>query len=348
MTLLNVFRGDAFSAQTLTAGVDRVPYKPQGIGAMNLFTPKPILTKDVVIEDRNGTLTVIPTSERGTTGTQRVTERRNARFLTTPRLRHEDTIRGDELQDVRAFGEEAQLVEAASEISRRISGPTGLQASMELTWERHRLGALNGLVIDADGSTIYDFYSVFGLTRPTTIFFDLGRTTATGQTAGNLRKVCNGVVRGILRSAQGMAVGTGVAALCGDGFWDDLIAHPDVERTYLNQAEASELRQGTAFGQVEFGGITWMNYRGTDDNSTVAVPSDNCRFFPTQAPEVFQVAYSPGETLSGTNQRGRPLYINRVFDTRDDPEWVKFELSSYPLHMCVRPEVLRTGSRAAS
>lgn len=347
MSIIDAFRGDAFSAQTLTAAVERTPFNPTGVGQLGLFTPKPVATVEVAVEFRNGSLVVIPTSKRGSPGKERETERRTITYLETPRLRHSDTITGNEMQSVRAFGQENLLVNLEQEVARRVSGPTGLQASMEMTWEYHRLGALNGLVLDADGGTLYDFFSIFGLARPAEIDFDLDDATPE---PGELRRKCNETVRSIIRSAKGMATGPLVGALCGDEFFDKLITHPEVRETYLAQEEASDLRTSTdlaAFGSFNFGGIRWMNYRGTDDNTTVAVPSAKTRLFPMQAPEVFQVAFAPGETLDTVNKPGLPLYMNRVFDNRDEPEWVRFEASSYPLHMCVRPEVLRTGKISA-
>jgi Phage major capsid protein E len=47
--------------------------------------------------------------------------------------------------------------------------------------------------------------------------------------------------------------------MCGDNFWDALVTHPDVTKTYYNRAAAQELRQGTAFEAMRFGGIDWLN-----------------------------------------------------------------------------------------
>ena len=36
------------------------------------------------------------------------------------------------------------------------------------------------------------------------------------------------------------------------------------------------------------------------------------------------------------------MYVQPIFD-RDRNEWWRMEASSYPLHICVRPEVLYSG-----
>jgi hypothetical protein len=43
---------------------------------------------------------------------------------------------------------------------------------------------------------------------------------------------------------------------------------------------------------LNYGGITFVNYRGTDDGTTVGVDTNKCKFFPANAPGVFECAYS--------------------------------------------------------
>ncbi len=69
------------------------------------------------------------------------------------------------------------------------------------------------------------------------------------------------------RAAQGAWVEgrTRAVALCGDAFFDALISNPEVRSTYLNWMQAQELRQNLAFEVFNWGGIDWINYRGSDD-----------------------------------------------------------------------------------
>ena len=114
-------------------------------------------------------------------------------------------------------------------------------------------------------------------------------------------------------------------------------------KTYFNWEAAKELRKGTAFEAMEFGGISWFNYRGSNDLTTVAIPTDKCKFFPN-APGIFERALAPAESVQWVNTPGKPYYVQPIFD-RDRDEWWRMEASSYPLHICVRPEVL-VGGRA--
>src|SRR5690606_36590585 len=99
-----------------------------------------------------------------------------------------------------------------------------------------------------------------------------------------------------------------------------------------------------AWEQFTYGGITWVNYRGTDDNSTVAVGTDKAKFFPVGAPGVFQVYYSPGESFDFVNTPGLPIYAMQIPD-RDRNAWVRTEVYSYPLFVCTRPKMLQSAKR---
>ena len=90
--LIDVFRQDPFTAIALTLAVERNPYIPTGIGALNIFDDAPQFTKTVMVESRTGQLVIIPTSPRGAPPTERVTERRNAKAFIIPRIAHGDTL----------------------------------------------------------------------------------------------------------------------------------------------------------------------------------------------------------------------------------------------------------------
>lgn len=339
---LDIFNSDAFSMRSMTAAIESVPYQPSYLGSLGIFTPKPVRTDLIEIESRDNVLSLIQTDPRGAPPKQRTTEKRTIRGFKTVRLAQSDTIRAAELQGIRAFGSETELMQVQAEVMRRYTGPSGLLSNLELTWENHRLGAVQGIVLDADGSTLIDWFSEFAVTQPTEIDFDLD---AASPASGVVRKKCAQVVRAMMRAAKGAwTTGTKVYGLCGDAFWDDLIAHTEVRSTYLNQQEAKEMRGPTAFEEVYYGGITFVNYRSTDDGSTVAVNTDKCKFFPVNAPGVFDVAMSPGETLDSVNTLGRPVY-GMVIPDRDRNMKVDIEAYSYPLFICTRPLMLQRAKR---
>jgi predicted nucleic acid-binding Zn ribbon protein len=340
MATIDVFHTDPFTLIEMTAAVERNPFRPTGIGELDLFDPNPIRTNSLIVEQRAGVLALIQTSPRGAPAVERETEQRQARSFFVPRLRHGDTISASEIQGVRAMGQETETMQLQTEVARRLAGPTGLLSNLEYTYEHMRLAAIQGTLLDADGSMLYNWYNEFGITPAAEIAFDLNHVSPAD---GVLRIACNKVVRAVARASQGaFTTRSTVMGMCGDDFWDALVSHPDVTKTYYNWAAAAELRQGSAFQAMRFGEIDWFNYRGSDDASTIAVPHDKCKFFPRDAPGVFRVAWAPAENFTYANTLGKPQYVQPIFDTQRN-EWWRQEVSSYPLYICTRPEVLLTG-----
>ncbi len=344
--ILDIFNQDPFKAIALTDAVQRNPYQPVGLGNLNIFDPNPIRTKQLAVEERQGKLVLIPFSERGAEGTQRSTEKRKMRYFDVPRLMHDDTVYAEELQGIREFGTESVLMQIESEVARRLSGPTGLLASVEYTKEYLRLAAVQGLVLDPkDGSVLYNWFDEFQITQAAEQAFNLAAGTP-----NSLRVICNALIRVMARKAQGaFTPTTRVMALCGDSFYDLFVNHPDVIRTFTSWSDARQIRdggQGAAFDSFDFAGITWMNYRGSDDNTTIKIADDKVKFFPVGAPGIFREANAPGETVDWVNTPGKPVYVLPIFDMQRRMWW-KMEAYAYPLMICTRPEVLLTGRAGA-
>lgn len=348
MELIDIFNNDAFSAITLSQGVQRNPYQPGALGALGIFDENPIRTTAVAVEERTGVLKLIGFSERGTEGEQRTTEKRVMRYFDVPRLMHADTIHTYEIQNVREFPEgptgqmQTVLMQLEKEVARRLSGPTGLQANIEYTKEYLRLAAVQGKVLDPkNGSVLYDWFDEFGITATAEFAFNL-----TANAEGTLRPICNSIKRVMARKAQGAFTNTTrVYALCGDAFYDAFVNHKDVVKTFINFEDARQLRDaafGDAFNAVNFDNITWVNYRGSDDNTAIKIADDKVKFFPVGAPGIFQEALAPGESAEFINQPGRPIYILPIPDIQRRMWW-KMEAYSYPLYLCTRPEVLLSG-----
>ena len=352
MASLDIFHADAFNTIQMTTAVERNPYLPQGIGSLNLFEPDPIRTTAMAVEERNGVLALVQTSDRGGPLQERSTELRKVRYFEVPRLATGDTIRASEIQSIREFGTESELMQVEKEVARRLSGPTGLLSNIEYTKENLRLGAISGQLVDADGSTIiYNWFNEFQQAQPAEIGFNL-----TANTAGSLRDLCNVVVRGMKRAAKGAFIDgeTEIWAMCGDAFWDAFIVHTDVVSTYVNWRDAAQLREAYAFRGGEgtiaaprldafkFAGINWVNYRGSDDATTVGVQTPKVKFFLRKSPGTFRVAYAPAEFGPWLNTPGKEQYVLPVMDLMRQAWW-RMEVYSYPLFICTRPETLFSG-----
>jgi Phage major capsid protein E len=333
----DIFNNDAFSMTSMLEPVNLVGYNPQYLGSIpGLFVPQPVRTTGVWIESRSDGPSLIQTTERGTAPKTKDRLGRNARNFKTLRLAQADRINAEELQNMRAFGSENEVQTMQAEIAIR---QQRLKNDFDLTRESWRLACLQGKVVDANNDLLYDWAVEFGQTLPAEINFDL---TNASPAKGALRKKCNDTQRKMVRALKGQGgAGVEIHALCGDNFWDELTTHTEVERTYLNWVAATELRNGTAWSAMKFGDIYWHNYRGTDDNSTVAILTDKVKFFPRNA-GIFRMAYSPYESAEFVNTLGQETYSGIVLD-RDRKMWADVEMYSYPLPVCTMPAALFSG-----
>lgn len=338
MATMDVFNNNAFGATSLSGFVQKMDFQPQLLGSLGIFAPRPVRTRTVFVDRVDGQLTLIPASADGAPPAQLERDKRDAVPLRTSRLAKSFTLYAHELDSLRASGTETELMSVQAEMATRLQR---LREDMDLTHEHMRLGALQGKVLDADGVTVlHDFEAAFDEAVPAATSLELDVTTT------DVPGLCRQIVRSMARSARGsFTPATTVHALAGDSFYDALMNHPSVKETYLNQQAANNLReaQGRTFESFRVGPITFHNYRGTDDNSTVAIPTDEAKFFPVGARDVFGVAFSPLETVDFVGTAGQEVYAMTIPD-RDRNMWVKGEVYSYPLFVCQQPRVLRKGT----
>lgn len=332
---MDVFNNDAFSATSMTAAVDKMAYVPGTLAAIpGLVTPVPVRTTSIFIETRANAPALIQTTARGTPPKQKgVDSPRDARGYKTLRLGLSSRIDAEQLQSVRAFGSETELQTLQLETGRR---QMRMKQDFALTRENWLLNMVQGFVKDADGTTLYNWATEFGQTVQTEIAFNFA-----GAAVGDIRKKSNAIKRSTVKALQGLGgSGIKIVALCGDDFFDAFVTSPEVRQSYLNWQSAQELRNdvGAAWSEFTFGGITWVNYRGTDDGSTLTIAADKAKIFPVNA-GIFQWALSPAERFEFVNTMGLDMYSWVVRDMQRDM-WADVEMYTYPLPVCVMPGAL--------
>ena len=338
MATMDIFNQDAFSTVTLTDAIQKMDYQPSLLRDMGLFEKQPSRTRSIMLEKKEGTNTLIPVSQRGAPLSDADREKRDIRNVDTLRLAKAFTVYADEVQDIRAFGSETELMGVQSLWSDRMNS---VQGDLELTEENMMLGAVQGIVVDADGATVLNnWFTFWGISQPTEVAFDIANATVSA-----LKASIKAITRTMVGAGKGaFTPATEIVGLCGDNFFDALIAHDAYTGTSINPVEAQRLvnEYGRVYNTITFGGITWINYRGSDSESAVAVDTDTVKFFPRGAKGVFKHALAPAEFNPYVNTLGKERYAITIPD-RDRDAWVKGELYTYPLFYCTRPELLLRG-----
>lgn len=337
--MLDIFQSNAFGMVSLTNAINKLPYKPSRLGEMGLFAEKGITTTSVVIEERNGKLSLVPTAARGAMPQVQSTVGRKIKMLPCLALPQNDTVMADEVQGVRQFGSEDELAGVAQVVNDKLQR---LRQNLEVTLEWHRVGAILGKTYDADGSSVlFDWFSEFGLTQ---YIMTMDFSSATLSVSDFALAVIQ-----LMEDALGAQTYTRIRAICGNLFFRDLINHASVKDAFKAWQIGSGFNQTQVFTvnspQVkregfEFAGIVWENYRGYIGSSPF-IPTTECRFIVEGVPDLFQIAYAPGPFIETVNTVGKPVYAKQ--------EKMKFDLgiemhvSSYPLVYCTRPQTIIKG-----
>lgn len=329
--MLDVFKGTGFDVVTLTDAVNKLPYVPGRLGQLGVFTESGIPTTTISIEEKNGVLSLVPATPRGAPGTQNVANKRKLRSLRVPHIELDDTLNADEVQNVRAFGTNDQLLGIQQSVNERMGE---MVPKIDATLEHHRVGAVKGIVMDADGTTpLYNLFTEFGVSQEAEIDFDLDNAAPAD---GAVRAKCTQVVRKMTNNLLGGTARRGVYAICGDTFWDQLIEHKEVRETFKYQ-EGFQLRQGVVYTTLNFGGITFENYRG-QVGAVSFVEATKAHFFPVGAPGLFKHYNAPADLIETVNTIGLPRYARMYADPNG--KLMHLEVQANPILICTQPKVL--------
>ena len=341
--ILNVFTQDAFSASELSRSIDLVPIKWGRLGQLNVFPDKGVPTTSVVIEFRNNQLYMLPTRPRGGPSSVGGVGRRSAKSFMIPHIPHEDVVKGDEIQNVRAFGQAAQLETVMDVVNRKL---ITMANKHDITLEHMRAGMMQGKLLDNDGTVLLNVFTEFGVTEPLVSFDWAG---------GSLDIVhqCNQVKRWIEDNLMGDTFDH-VHAFCSPSFFDAMLTNATVKEAYklFTALQAVNPLRDDVRKQFVFQDIVWEEYRASagyeaaDGSVTTAafVAAGDCRFVPIGTNFTFDTYHAPPTFLDQANLApGLKRYAKQA------PEkfgrWIDIFTESNPLPFCAKPKLLIRGNK---
>jgi hypothetical protein len=334
--MLNPFSNDAFNMVALTAAINKVPNNYGRLEQLNLMPAEGVRTRTILIEEMSGVLNLLPTMPVGAPGSLGTQGKRKVRSFVIPHIPHEDVVPPEEVQGLRAFGSENDLEALSNLIAKKLQNMRNKHA---ITLEHLRMGALKGVILDADASTIYDLYSEFGITQKTVNF---ALTTNTTEVIGKVLEV----KRHIEDNLRGEFM-TGIMCLCSQGFFDALTTHPKVKEAYQRWQNGQILFSDNRTN-FSFGGVVFEEYRGqaTDAAGTVRkfIADDEAHFFPLGTASTFRTYFAPADFNETANTLGLPLYAKQA--PRKFERGTDIHTQSNPLPICLRPEVLVKGTKS--
>lgn len=334
MADISIFQDEAFSVPNLAAAINEQPYIPGRIGALGLFSEKGIESTVVQIEYDGQKLGLVAAKPRGGVAQPVVLAGRKLIPFNTVHLPQVSTMMADEIQGIRAFGSMTELEVAQTRVA---SYQATHRRQLDMTHEWQRIGAIKGLILDADVQTpLLDVYATFGIEQQV-MPFELDN-------AATLVRERSDEVLDMIEDALGALPSTGARAFCGKAFWKALINHKSVRETYLNTARAAELL-GKVPNSFEIGGITFERYRGKV-GAVSYVEDDNAYVVPEGVPDFLITRFAPGDYLETVNTTGLPYYSK--IEPLKFNKGLEIESQSNPLHIPTRPRAIIKLTRAAA
>lgn len=328
----NFFESDEFGVIQMTEAINTLPVVPNRIGSLGLFEEEGVRTTSVGIEMMAGELRLIPTQPRGVMPEAMSQTRRDLRAIAIPHIPKNDTLMADQVQGVRVFGESADVMntEALSQVlSNRLER---LKAEHELTWEWHRIGAMQGRILDADASTVVvDLFDFFNVPR---ITLDWVRSDVDG-----LKKVCMDLAERTGVEARGNPY-TEIRVLCGLSFWRDLITRTETKSAFELYQSNSWARQQT-HQQFEYAGVVFEPMFGRVGVVPFIADAEAASFCNAR---IYKRFNAPAPFVEAVNTIGLPLYSKQApmrFDVGTE-----IHTNSNPLHFCRYPRTLMRITRS--
>ncbi len=333
--MLDIFNtNEAFQLTQLTDAFIKTAYVPGRIGALGLFRSSGIPVTTVAIEWKSDSIELIQTSPRGggvdPAPMSGSLAKRSLQAFAVPHLEKTATVYADSVQNVRAFGSQdgAQAVQAV--VNEKLAL---LRQAHEVTLEHMRIGAVQGTVKDADGSTLVNLFTAFNVSQST------GYVTPNDITdeKGKLRDEVNTLMRTV-EGVLGNQVPTGYMALCGSTFYDAMRKDVSIQEV-LKFADAQSLLQNPTNGvrSFQFAGVQWEEYRGSYGGTPFVAAGE--AYLVPMGVDIFRTYFAPADYIEAVNTLGLPGYAKIIPDP-DLNRYVKIHTQSNPLVICLRPDAV--------
>ena len=322
---------DTFTASEMTDAVNKLPLAPLRYSSM--FEEKGVKTTAVALEIKEGKITLISDQQRGeepeSLGGRG--EKRKVKLLSCTHLPQSDTLSPEDLQDVRSFGS-TELVSPATVVNDKMAV---LKRNLEMTREFHRLGAIKGVVIDADGSTVlHNIFNTFGVSQKK---FDVTFPA----TAPEDENPIMAAIMNAKRKAEGAMGGNPFdrfETVVGSNFYDMLTGHKLVRKYFEDW-----LARKQDFGDNDYRkrGFTYADVTFYEASEVVGgrklVDDAKGHLYPV-GPGIYKTYNAPADWIETANTLGLPFYAR--MDPKPRGRGFDLEVQGNPLTLCLYPEAL--------
>ena len=122
---------DLFHLANLTDAINLLPRPPSLVGSSGLFEEKGVNTTSVIVESKNGQLSLVPAISRNDDPTPVKRSNRSRRTFEVPHLPTSGQVQPSELQGLAGFGQETAVESQATVINDRLQEIEQLKAQTQ-------------------------------------------------------------------------------------------------------------------------------------------------------------------------------------------------------------------------
>ncbi|MGY3887200.1 major capsid protein [Aeromonas aquatica] len=332
MSVQAAMESEKFGIKNLTASINKTKVPKCRLAELGVFSEKGVTTTHVDVEHKAGKLQIVTDKERGEEGDK---AERGDRDVITVRAVHlplVGEIVADDLQGVRAFGQEYANDDGGERFQEVIDEHfTDKRLSLDITIESLRFGALKGKVIGKSGRTLVDFFKEFGLNE----------ADAQHEIDFSAPKGVRNQIAEVLRKSKENQDGVPARRYRGFAspeFMDKLMEDPSFVKAYERFQDGKALREDVR-GGIDWDGILWEEHNEKMPDGTRYVSEGTALVFPEDNRGLFLTRFAPANYNETVNTVGLPYYarvepkkFNKGLDT---------ESQSNPINICTSPLAVR-------
>lgn len=320
-----------FSTEELSLAITNLPTRIGNPADIELFRTIPGTTKTFDVEFYSEGNILVPTTEWGGVAPKNSDGERTAESFLIPHMPLEDTVLASDVMGVRAFGStEAETVQG-----KVLDKLQSMKNKVDATLAFRRSKAKQGVILDANGKPLFNYFSKFGVTQ-IEVDFELGTTTT------NITEKCQDVIDAV-EDGLGQEMYTSIEVEVDRAFYDALTAHKNVREVFLNWSAAEEKlghsnKTGFVFGGLKF--IVNRQKAPTGANSALEpiVALKTGTAYPKGTQDVFVTALAPADFNETVNTLALPYYAKQ--DTKKFDRGFDLHVQANQLPSVLKPAVL--------
>ena len=320
-----------FTVAELTEAVNKLPLMP--LRMSGLFKRRGVRTTSVIIDIKNGRLVLVQNQDRSAQP-QHMAGRGSKHSGVTLQCAHlplSDSVLPEDIQDIREFGG-TEPVGVHTVINDKMQD---LKNSVEMTVEFQRLGAVKGIVYDADGTTVlHNLFDVFKVPQKK---LDISFPATVPVKENPILKTILNAKRHAEQKLGGRPASR-FEALVGSDFYDALTGHELVRRPFEDWQSHQQDYGDNDYRKRGFtyGGVTWVEASEVI-NGRACVEPTKAHMYPVGL-DCFTQYQAPANWTDTANTVGLEFYAQ--MEPQRLQRGYDLEVQSNPLCVCNVPEAL--------